>query len=50
MEYFLKVEALAATFSALKGVVVRVMGFAAFVSGARRYALERVYSLILIVA
>jgi hypothetical protein len=39
MEYFLKVEALAAMFFALKGVVVRVMGLAGFVFGTRRYAL-----------
>ena len=39
MEYFLKIDTLRATISALKVVVVRVMGFAAFVFGTRRYAL-----------
>ena len=39
MEYFLKVDTLRATVFALKGVVIRVIGFAGFVSGTRRYAL-----------
>ena len=39
MEYFLKVEALAATIFALKGVGVRVMGFAGFVFGTWHSAL-----------
>ena len=39
MEYFLKVDTLRATVFALKGVGVRVMGFAGFVFGTRRYAL-----------
>jgi hypothetical protein len=39
MQYHLKIEALAATFFALKGVVVCVMGFAGFVFGTWRSAL-----------